>query len=167
MTVKLKPPAPEIDLMEVDAIVERIGRAEKNVIEILQEIQRRFRYLPEEALRRVCEITEITPSRIMGVSTFYSEFRHKPVGRYIIRVCHGTACYVRGSVQITDALKRFLKIEEGSDTDPERLFTVQEVACLGCCSLAPCLMIEDVTYGHLTPQTVNEVVENFLEEFGE
>jgi NADH:ubiquinone oxidoreductase subunit E len=158
---------PEIDLEEVDRIVERVGREERHVIEILQEIQRRFRYLPEGALRRVCEITDITPSRIMGVSTFYSEFRHRPVGKYVIRVCHGTACYVRGAEQITDAVRRYLHIQEGNDTDPERLFTVQEVACLGCCSLAPCMMIEDVTYGHLTPQNVEEAIESFLEEFGE
>ncbi len=157
---------PEIDLKEVDLIVERVGREEDRVIEILQEIQRRFRYLPEAALRRVCEISDITPSRIMGVSTFYSEFRHRPVGKYIIRVCHGTACYVRGAERISDAIRRRLHIEEGDDTDPGRLFTIQEVACLGCCSLAPCMMIEDVTYGHLTPQNVEEAIESFLEDFG-
>jgi NADH:ubiquinone oxidoreductase subunit E len=157
---------PEIDLVEVDRIVERVGRERNHVIEILQEIQRRFRYLPEAALRRVCEITDITPSRITGVSTFYSEFRHRPVGKYIIRVCHGTACYVRGAERISDAIRRCLHIEEGDDTDPERLFTLEEVACLGCCSLAPCMMIEDVTYGHLTPQNVEEAIESFLEEFG-
>jgi NADH:ubiquinone oxidoreductase subunit E len=158
---------PEIDLAEVDRLVHENGGGDAHVIRILQAIQRRWRYLPQEALRRVCETTAITPARIAGVSTFYTQFRHRPVGRYMIRVCHGTACYVRGAERITEAIRKYLHIEEGDDTDPHRIFTVENVNCIGCCSLAPCMLIEDVTYGHLTPQNVHRACERFLKDFGE
>lgn len=159
-----KPAETEIRLEDIDAIVDRYGTDESQVVHILQAIQRRYRYLPREALRRVCAISRITPAQIAGVSTFYNQFRHEPVGRYTIRVCHGTACYVRGAEQITEALRKSLRIEEGADTDPDRLFTVEKVACIGCCSLAPCMLIEDVTYGHLAPQTVHRAYERFLKD---
>ncbi len=159
--------AGEIDLAEVDEIVRRVGSGPERLVELLRAIQERYRWLPGAALERVCETTAITPARIAGVSTFYSGFRHRPVGRHVVRVCFGTACYVRGAEQIAEALHRYLKIEEGSDTDPERLFTVERVACLGCCSLAPCLEVEGVTYGRLTPGTAPKALRDFLEEHGE
>ena len=159
--------AGEINLSEVDEIVRRVGSGQERLVELLQAIQERYRWLPGAALERVCETTAITPARITGVSTFYSGFRHRPVGKHVVRVCFGTACYVRGAELIADALNRYLGIEEGSDTDPERLFTVERVACLGCCSLAPCLTVEDVTYGHLTPQSAPKAIRDFLEEHGE
>ena len=152
----------KIDLSIVDTIVEECGRAPQAVIPILQKLQDHYRYLPEAALRRVCELTEITPASITGVSTFYSQFRHKPVGRHIISICHGTACHVKGSGLIQDALTRHLKIGEGEDTDPDGTFTLERVACLGCCTLAPVMKIDGVTYGHLTPETVSHAVQDFL-----
>jgi NADH:ubiquinone oxidoreductase subunit E len=140
-----------IELAAVDEIIAREGRTREAAIPILQAIQERFRYLPDEALRRVCETTEITPAEISGTSTFYSRFRRSPVGEHIVRVCHGTACHVAGARQITDQLRRGLEIPEGADTDPTRTFTIEEVACLGCCSLAPVLMVDDRTVGKLTP----------------
>jgi len=140
----------EIDLSFVERIIEQIGRGAESVIPILQAIQEYYRYLPEEALRRVCEITDITPAQITGVSTFYSQFRHRPVGRHIINMCHGTACHVKGAQMIHDAFYRHLHIPKGDDTDPEGVFTIEKVACLGCCTLAPVCQIDGVTYGHLT-----------------
>jgi NADH:ubiquinone oxidoreductase subunit E len=157
----------EINLLEIDEIVEGVGTQPKDALNILLRIQSTYRYLPEEALRRVCEITKITPAQITGVSTFYSQFRHKPVGKHIIKVCHGTACYVLGAERITEAVRKHLDIPEDADTDAGRLFTVENVACLGCCSLAPCLMIGEITYGHLTPQNTYKSVENFLKDYGE
>ncbi|MEI6167322.1 MAG: NAD(P)H-dependent oxidoreductase subunit E [bacterium] len=151
------------DLSIVDTIVTECGRTPDSVIPILQKLQAHYRYLPEAALHRVCELTEITPASIAGVSTFYSQFRHKPVGRHIISICHGTACHVKGADHIHDALTRHLGIEGGADTDPAGLFTLERVACLGCCTLAPVIKIDQVTYGHLTPETVPRAVEDFLE----
>ena len=155
----------EIDLSFVDAIVERLGTGADSAIPILQAIQERFRYLPRAALERVCEITEITPSVLSGVSTFYTQFRHRPVGKHMVRVCHGTACHVVGASFITDAIRRHLGIvDEEEDTDARKLFTVEKVPCLGCCSLAPCMLIDDVTYGKLTPQSAVRIISRIARE---
>jgi len=146
----------------VDQLVERVGTGKEKTLEILQAIQGRFGYLPQEALQRVCELTEITAASIVGVSTFYNQFRHHPAGRHTIRVCVGTACHVKGGEQIYDAFNRCLDIPEGSDTDKDKMFTVEKVACLGCCTLAPATQIDQVTYGHLTPGAVSAVLDNFL-----
>ncbi len=150
--------APAIDLAFVDGVVTREGRGAEAAIPILQAIQAHYRYLPDEALRRVCELTEITPAQIAGTSSFYSRFRRSPVGEHIVRVCHGTACHVAGARQITDELRRELKIPEGGDTDPSRKYTIEEVACLGCCSLAPVVMVDEHTAGNLTPATARDAL---------
>jgi NADH-quinone oxidoreductase subunit F len=147
----------------VDRAVEKTGRGPEALIPLLQAIQGEFRYLPEEALRRVCQVTEITAADIAGVSSFYSQFRLRPVGRHIISLCHGTACHVKGAELIQDALRRHLNLAGGQDTDADGLFTVQKVACLGCCTLAPVMQIDGVTYGHLTPDSVVRSLDDFLE----
>jgi NADH-quinone oxidoreductase subunit F len=153
-----------LDLSFVDRTVEGLGRGREAVIAILQAIQGHYRYLPQAALERVCELTEITPADVTGVSTFYTQFRHRPVGRHMIRVCHGTACHVKGSGLIQDALERHLGLANGDDTDGDGLFTVEKIACLGCCTLAPVIQIDGVTYGRLTPAGVPEVLGDFLRE---
>jgi NADH:ubiquinone oxidoreductase subunit E len=147
------PPAPALDLGFVDALVARIGGGKEAAIPLLQAIQTHYRYLPDEALRRLCELTEITPAEVAGTSSFYGQFRRSPAGQHIVRVCHGTACHVSGARQITEELRRHLAIPEGADTDAARMFTLDEVACLGCCSLAPVLMVDERTVGKLTPAT--------------
>ena len=153
----------DVDLEFVDRTVERIGRDPHRVIPILQAIQAEYRYLPAEALERVCEVSDIAPADIAGVSTFYSQFRHRPMGEHLIRVCVGTACHVKGAGGVHDRLLALLAIPEGDDTDADGLFTVEEVACLGCCTLAPVVQIDDVTYGHLRPDTVEGMLRDFLE----
>ncbi|BAX82118.1 NAD(P)H-dependent oxidoreductase subunit E [Labilibaculum antarcticum] len=145
----------------VDDVVGRIGKEPDKVIPILQAIQGKYNYLPEPALKRVCETTTITESQITGISTFYSQFRHQPVGKHIIRVCVGTACHVKGAKQVYDGFRRELGLEKGVDTDTEKLFTVEEVACLGCCTLAPVVQIDAVTYGHVETGKVAEIIEDF------
>jgi NADH:ubiquinone oxidoreductase subunit E len=143
----------------VDRIVEEEGTSQEAAIQILQAIQAHYRYLPDAALARVCELTEITPVQIAGTSSFYARFRRSQVGRHIVRVCQGTACHVSGSRQIAEELRRHLEIPEGADTDPEKMFTIDEVACLGCCSLAPVLMVDDHTVGKLTPATAGAALD--------
>ena len=152
----------ELDLTFVEDAVGRLGRRPENVIAILQAIQEHYRYLPPAALRRVAELTEITAATIAGVSTFYSQFRHQPVGRHIVRVCHGTACHVKGAQVVHDAFQRRLGIAAGHDTDPGGLFTVEKVVCLGCCTLAPVVQIDEVTYGCMSSQRVAAVLDDFL-----
>jgi len=159
------PPEEEaIDLAFVDGLVQRFGRSSEAAIPILQAIQTHYRYLPDEALHRVCELTEITPAQIAGTSSFYSQFRSSPVGRYVVRVCHGTACHVAGADQITQELRRHLEIPDDEDTDSRRLFTMDKVACLGCCSLAPVMMVEDETAGHLTPASARQALDDKASE---
>ena len=153
----------EVDLTFVDEAVERIGRGRENLIALLQALQTQYRYLPSEALERLCELTEITPADVSGVSTFYDQFRHSPVGDYIVQVCIGTACHVKGASTVADALLTHLNIPAGEDTDPQGRFTIQKVACLGCCTLAPAARIEDVTYGHLTATNAPAMLEDFLQ----
>ncbi|MBI3944964.1 MAG: NAD(P)H-dependent oxidoreductase subunit E [Armatimonadetes bacterium] len=152
----------QLDLAFVDQALAAIGRTPDKVIPILQAIQEHYRYLPEDALRRVCDQSEITPAAIAGVATFYSQFRHRPVGRHLISICHGTACHVKGSGLIQDALARHLGLSGDQDTDAEGVFTVRKVACLGCCTLAPVIQVDGITYGHLTPEAVPKVLRDFL-----
>jgi len=149
---------PEIDLSFVGQVVEIEGQSRDAAIAILRGIQGHYGYLPDEALRRVCELTEITPSQIAGTSSFYAQFRLSPVGKHVVKVCHGTACHVAGVVQISEELYRFLDVPAEADTDPQRLFTLEKVACLGCCSLAPVMMVDEETAGRLTPATARDVI---------
>ncbi len=152
----------EVDLNFVDQVVNRLGRDAQSLIPILQALQEHYGYLPEQALRRVCQITSITPAAVTGVSTFYAQFRHQPAGRHRVRICHGTACHVKGSEQLEDAVRRHLHIESGQDTDEQGEFTLERVGCLGCCTLAPVMQIDGVTYGHLTPDAASGSIEDFL-----
>ncbi len=151
-----------LDLTFVDETVSRIGRDRAAALPILQAIQGEYRWLPPEALRRVCELSDISPAAVTSVSTFYSQFRHRPMGEHAVSVCHGTACHVKGSARIQDALERELDIPDGDDTDPQRQFTIEKVPCLGCCTLAPVIQIDGVTYGRLTTLDAGKTIEDFL-----
>ncbi|TAL59279.1 MAG: 4Fe-4S dicluster domain-containing protein [Bacteroidetes bacterium] len=129
---------------------------------ILQEVQKRLNYMPSEALRHICKVTEITPEQISGVSTFYSQFRHLPAGKHIIKICAGTACHVKGSPLILDAFRRVLKIDNSKNSSPDNLFSIEEVACLGCCTLAPVVQIDNKTYGHVKPTQTENIIQDFL-----
>jgi NADH-quinone oxidoreductase subunit F len=152
-----------LDLTFVAELIDELGAARENLIRILQKLQEHYGYLPEASLRRVCELSEITPAEIAGVSTFYNQFRHRPVGEHIVRVCHGTACHIKGAPMVTEAMHKHLEIPVGDDTDPAGVFTVEKVACLGCCTLAPVVAIGEVTYGHVTPERVPGVLADYLE----
>jgi NADH:ubiquinone oxidoreductase subunit E len=149
----------ELDLKFVDQAVSQLGRGKEAAIPLLQAIQRHYRYLPDETMKRLCEITQITQAEIAGTSSFYGQFRRSPVGKHIVRICHGTACHVAGARQISDELRRSLRIPKGADTDADRMFTLEEVACLGCCSLAPVMMVDEHTEGRLTPATASDALE--------
>ncbi len=138
------------DMREIDAIVGAVGREPGDLIAILQAIQQRYHYLPDAALRRIPEITTILPSVVLGVATFYPTFRLQPSGRHRVCVCHGTACHVKGSEQVQQAVERHLKIETGRDTDASGAYTVERVACVGCCTLAPVVVIDSSVYGRVT-----------------
>ena len=151
----------DLDLTFVDRAVKQIGTAKDETMEILQAIQEHYGFLPQAALERVCRLSEITASEIAGVSSFYDRFRDRPAGRHIIRVCVGTACHIKGAENVYDAFGRYLGIGPEEDTDADGLYTLEKVACLGCCTLAPAVQIDRITYGHLGPDRVEEVLEDF------
>jgi NADH-quinone oxidoreductase subunit F len=153
-------------LAETDNIISLTGKDKSAVIPILQSIQSKYNYLPREALKRVCEKSNITPAEITGVASFYSQFRFEPAGRHIVKVCTGTACHVKGAMLVKDAIARYMKLAPGRSTDDQRLFTLENVACLGCCTLAPVVQIDDVTYGHVTPSLSAGVMKDFLSRGG-
>ena len=159
------PPTPQdLDLTFVDQTVQRLGREEAALIPILQALQQHYRYLPDAALRRVCEQTAITPASITGVTSFYRRFRTRPVGRHLVSICHGTACHVKNAPMVTDALRRHLQLNGSADTDPQGLFTLEQVACLGCCTLAPVIKVDETIFGHLRPESIPQTLERFLQQ---
>ena len=143
---------PGIDLNFVKETVERIGRKPAALIPILQALQEHYGWLPQEALERLAELSEIQPSAIAGVSTFHDMFRHKPAGKHIFQVCRGTACQVAGAERVEESLRRHLNIPPGADTDAALEFTVEQVACLGCCSLAPVVKMGGLRWWDTRPR---------------
>ncbi|HEX3046146.1 MAG TPA: NAD(P)H-dependent oxidoreductase subunit E, partial [Bacillota bacterium] len=146
---------------QVAELVTNLGRSREMLIPILQAIQSRYLYLPEAAIDELAGLMELTSTTILGVATFYAQFRLQPAGRHRIKVCTGTACHLRGAAEIYDAFKTYLKIDNHFDTDPTGDFTVEKVACLGCCMLAPVVQIDQVTYGYVKPEMVPEIIGNF------
>lgn len=146
-----------VDLSLLNPLIEKHKGKKGNLIPLLQGAQSIFGYIPEEAFKKISEDTGLSLSDMYGVATFYSQFRLKPAGKHIIKVCHGTACHVQNADSITDALKEALEVKDG-ETTVDRLFTLESVACLGCCSLAPVMMIGEETYGKLTGASAVKVV---------
>lgn len=145
------------DLTLLKPVLDEYGDVQGSLITILQKTQEIYGYLPTDVLYAIAERTGSTPARVMGVATFYSQFRLKPVGKYLIMLCQGTACHVNGSQKIEEAIKQELGISDGETTD-DGLFTLKNVACLGCCSLSPVMMINGETYGNLTPDKAKEIL---------
>ncbi len=145
------------DLASLKPLIEKYRNKKGNLIPLLQGTQELFGYIPAEAFNIISEQTGISKSDMYGVATFYSQFRLHPVGKNIIKVCHGTACHVQNATAITESLEEILKIADGETTE-DGLFTLESVACLGCCSLAPVMMVGNETYGKLSSKSVAKVI---------
>ena len=133
------------------------------LVTILQRAQEIYGYLPIDVVYRIAERQGVSPAKVLGVATFYSQFRLKPVGKNLILLCKGTACHVNGADSIAKALQEELGIGDG-ETTADGLFSLKEVACLGCCSLSPVMMINETAYGSLTPQKAREIVRKIASE---
>lgn len=127
---------------QVDGIIGQVGSGSDKAIPLLQAVQNEFRYIPMEAIEHIASKTEMTETKLYGVATFYSQFRLEPVGEQIIKVCHGTACHVAGAEGVTEALEKRLGVSDG-ETTADGKYTLESVACLGCCSLAPVVAVDD------------------------
>ena len=148
-------------IARVDAIIDRVGTSRRIIIPLLQALQAEFSYLPSDALQRVYERTEIDQAQMISVSTFYAQFRHIPYGRHIIKVCTGTACHVKGANNVYDAFRRELNMDEETITTADQQYSIEKIACLGCCALAPVVQIDEKIFGHVQPGRVREVLDEF------
>jgi NADH:ubiquinone oxidoreductase subunit E len=149
-----------IDISVVEKILGKYEKKEASLIPVLQEVQGHFRYLPEEALVGIGKGLNVPLSKIYGVVTFYSQFYLNPRGKHVIKSCQGTACHVRGAKGSLDAITRELKVEPGGTTE-DMNFTLETVACLGTCFLAPVVMVDDDYYGKLTPKRAVDALKKY------
>ena len=143
-----------------EEVMQGFSGKQSELIPILQKLQASYGYLPEDVIARLSERTGMFVSQIMGVATFYSQFRLEPVGKNVVKICFGTACHVIGAENIADAICHELGIALGETTE-DRMFTVESVACIGCCSLAPVITINEETHGRLTPETARAAIRDF------
>ena len=160
--MSVQAPQPEtIDYMELDTIIEeQFGGDKENLIMILQEIQKRYNYLPQATLTYLAEKIGVPLSTIFGVGTFYSTFSLEPRGKHIISVCLGTACHVRGAEKVRERLQESLHIGDGQTTKDMR-FTLESVRCLGCCSLGPVVRVDDDIHGRITADMTEKIIETY------
>jgi NADH-quinone oxidoreductase subunit E len=142
------------------SIIDRENLKKGSLITILQHIQEAYGYLPKDVLHLVARKTAIPAAKVIGTASFYSQFRFEKRGRWIIKVCQGTACHISGATKLITLLEENLGIGEG-ETTADKLFTLERVACLGCCSLAPVMMINETAYGRLTTNKVKKIIEDY------
>lgn len=154
------------DFLLLEPCLQKYATVPGSLITILQNAQEIYGYLPVDVILHISQRTGIKVTKIMDVATFYSQFRLEPVGKYFIMLCQGTACHVNGSQQIEKTINEYLGIKDG-ETTADGLFTLKNVACLGCCSLSPVMMINDETYGSLTPEKAISIFKELKEKAGE
>ncbi len=147
----------EAQIASLQEVINKYTGVDGSLISILQNIQQLYGYLPLPVLEHISDRLGIKKAKIYGVATFYAQFRFTPVGKHLILLCQGTACHVNGADKIETALCDELQVEMGGTTE-DRLFTLNEAACLGCCSLAPVMMIDGQAYGPLTPDKARNVI---------
>lgn len=152
----------KIDLGFIKPVLDDLAEVKGSLITILQKTQEIYGYLPKTAIKYISERTGIAESEIMGVATFYTQFRLTPVGKYLIMLCQGTACHVNSSELILQTIEDELGISDGETTE-DGLFSLKCVACLGCCSLSPVMMINEDTYGSLTPEKTKNILKKLRE----
>ncbi len=151
---------PVFDAGPLEEILEKHKGTKGALIPILQQTQEAYGYLPRPAIGRIARFLKVPESKIFGVATFYAQFHLTPRGRNIVRVCLGTACHVRGGERILDEVADQLKVQPG-ETTPDMRFTFERVACLGACGLSPAMMINDTTYGRLTPKKIADILKKY------
>ncbi len=155
----------KIDVSKLDEIIESYGAKKSNLIAILQKVQEVYRYLPEDAMIYIgTKIEGLSPATVFGVATFYAQFSLEPKGKYEIKVCDGTACHVRGSMPVLNAIRAKLSMPEGQLTSENGLFSLETVSCLGACGLAPVVVINDKVYPQMTSDAITIVLDTLMKE---
>jgi NADH:ubiquinone oxidoreductase subunit E len=156
----------EIDWGQLSSIIEKHKTEQWALIPMLQEIQEAIGYIPPESIEKISDAVNLFPAQVQGVITFYAGFTLKPKGKYVVRVCRGTACHVKGGQSILRLMKKELGLEE-DETSPDYQFTLETVACLGACFLAPTMMVNRTYFGKLSPTKVSSVLAQFKKQKGE
>lgn len=151
---------------KINSIIEKNGKSQSALIPILQAVQSEYRYLPEEILTYIATALGIPTATVFGVATFYAQFSLEPKGKYIVRACDGTACHVRGSMPVYEAIRKKVGLKDGKFTTQDLRFTVETVACLGACGLAPVLMVNEKVYGQMTAEAAEIIIDALLSEEG-
>ena len=155
----------KIDTSKLDKIIESYDSNKSNLIAILQKVQEVYRYLPEDALTYIgTKMEGLSPATVYGVATFYAQFSLEPKGKYEIKVCDGTACHVRGSMPVLNAIKARLNLTDGQLTTRDGLFSLETVSCLGACGLAPVVVINGKVYPQMTSDAIKIVLDTLLKE---
>lgn len=149
---------------KVNEIIGRLGRSRSALVPILQEVQEEYRYLPEEILTYIATALGLSPASVYGVATFYAQFSLEAKGKYVIKICDGTACHVRGSNPVLEAIKKRVNLQGNKSTTDDLRYTVETVSCLGACGLAPVIMINDKIYGQMTPEAINIIIDELEKE---
>jgi NADH-quinone oxidoreductase subunit E len=149
-----------LDVGPALAIIEKENTKQGALITILQKVQIHYGYLPKQVLKIISRKTDIPVAKVLGAASFYSQFKFEESGRYVIKVCQGTACHISGASKILGFIEDQLKIADGETTE-DKLFTIERVACLGCCSLAPVMMVNDTTYGRLTLDKLKKIINDY------
>lgn len=149
---------------KIDAILQAHDYNKTQVIAIMQEVQKEYRYLPEEVLSYIAGELKLSEAKIYGVATFYENFSLEPKGKFVIKVCDGTACHVRKSIPILEEFRKTLGVSEKQPTTEDMLFTVETVSCLGACGLAPVCTVNDVVHAAMTPEKARNLINELKEE---
>ncbi len=155
----------KIDFQAIDEILKKYDYQKSYLIAVLQDVQKVFRYLPEDAMTYIGEkIDGLSPATVYGVATFYAQFSLEPKGKYEVKVCDGTACHVRGSMPVLNAIKTKLGLTEGKVTSDDGLFSLEIVSCLGACGLAPVVVINEKVYPQMTSDAVSMILDTLMNE---
>jgi NADH-quinone oxidoreductase subunit E len=162
MRIQPKPDCHGRKFVKIFTILDKHGRKASRLVPILQAVQEEYRYLPKEVLTYVATALDVSPARVFGVATFYSHFAIEPKGKHIVRLCDGTACHVKDSIPILDAIRKRLGLEGKRTTTADMLFTVETVACLGACGLAPVVVVDDQVHGQMTPEGGVKLIEEVI-----
>ena len=159
-----KPLAEQKKLERLNEILESHPKDQASLIQILQEVQAEYNYLPEEVLTYIATALGLSPTTVFGVATFYAQFSLQPKGKYEIKVCDGTACHVRGSMPVLNAIHKSLNLQDGKFTTEDGLFSVETVSCLGACGLAPVVVVNGKVYPQMTADAIKIVIETIMSE---
>ncbi len=152
------------EISSLDEILKRHNYDSSSVIAVMQDIQKKYRYLPQEALTYIAKALNLSEAKVYGVATFYENFSLDPKGRYVIKVCDGTACHVRKSVPILEEFRNVLGLSEDKPTSDDMLFTLETVSCLGACGLAPVCTVNDKVHAAMTPEKARELIQELRQE---